>query len=71
MNNSIEGQETFQEAFQKDFNALLEKHGAEICIEEDDANWTYYHPRHVIEVHKVATFEGHTYALFSPFNLDF
>ena len=67
MNNHIERQESFQ----KDFDALLEKHGAEICIAEDDANCTYYHPRYVIEVHHITTWEGNTYAPFSPFHLDF
>ena len=68
MSNHIER----QEAFQQDFDALLEKHGAEVCIAEDDSNWTYYHPRHVIEVHQKTIWEGDTVvADFSLFHLDF
>ena len=57
-----------KKAFQKDFDALLEKHGAEVCIAQENTDWAV---RHVIEVHQKTIWEGGTVmADFSLFHLD-
>jgi len=62
-----------RQAFQKDFDALLEKHGASICIEEDDSNWVKWYGgyKHVIEVNQKTIWDGDTVmADGTTFNLD-